>query len=87
MPAAVVADADQLDAAFFELDLDRRAARIECVFEQLLEHRSRAVDDLAGGDLADQQIGQPLDGGHCRCGRCGRCGEHGQIIPRPPGRK
>jgi hypothetical protein len=34
----VVADADQLDAAFFELDLDRRAAGVEGVLEQFLEH-------------------------------------------------
>ncbi|EXI85474.1 MAG: hypothetical protein AW11_03473 [Candidatus Accumulibacter regalis] len=36
--ATVVADADQFDAPFLELDLDRRAARVEGVFEQLLEH-------------------------------------------------
>jgi hypothetical protein len=58
--AAVVADADQLDAAFFELDLDRLAAGVERVFEQFLEHRSGSFDDFAGGDLADQQVGNTL---------------------------
>ena len=55
--AAVVADADQLDAAFFELDQDRLAAGVERVLEQLLEHRGGAFDDFAGGDLADQEVG------------------------------
>ena len=36
--AAVVTDPDQLDAAFLELDADRRTARIERVLEQFLEH-------------------------------------------------
>ena len=56
--AAVVADADQLDAAFFELDLDGLTAGVERVLKQLLEHGGWAFNDLAGGDLADQEVWQ-----------------------------
>jgi membrane-associated protein len=59
--ATVVTDADQLDATFFELDLDRRTAGVEGVFKQFLEYRRRPIDDFAGSDLADQQIGQQVD--------------------------
>lgn len=60
-PAAVVGDRDALDAAFFQHDAQRRRAGVHRVFEQLLDDRRRAFDDLAGGDLADQLVGQGLD--------------------------
>ena len=61
--AAIVGNTDQLDATFFELDLDRLAASIEGVFEQFLEHRRGALDDFASGNLADQQVGKKMDRG------------------------
>ena len=70
--AAVVADAQQLDPTFLELDLDRRAAGVERVLEQFLEDRRRTIDDFAGGDLADQKIREEGDS---------RCLGHGRIIP------
>jgi hypothetical protein len=34
------------------------------VFQQFLEHRGGSFDDLAGGDLADQEVGQRFDDAH-----------------------
>ena len=64
--AAIVGDADQFDATFFQTDLHCRSTGIEGVFEQFLEHGGRAFDDLASGDLADQEVGEQLDLGHRR---------------------
>jgi hypothetical protein len=55
---AVVGDDDAAAAAGVEVDGDRAGARVEGVLDQLLDHRSRALDHLAGRDLADQVIGK-----------------------------
>ena len=39
-----------------------RGAGVERVVDQLAHHRGRALDHLAGGDLADQFVGQFADG-------------------------
>jgi hypothetical protein len=67
--AAVVGDADQLDAAFFQMHLDGLAAGVEAVFEQFLEHGGGSFDHFASGNLADQQVGEAGDR------------RHGGIIP------
>ena len=59
---AVVAHADQAAAAAFQLDLDAPRARVQGVLDQFLDHRGRPFDDLAGGDLIDECVGQDLDG-------------------------
>ena len=64
--AAVVDDADQLDAAFLQVHLDGTAASVQAVFQELLEYRSRSFDDFTGSNLADQQIGQTGNPGQ-RC--------------------
>ena len=61
MPRAVVGDADALDAARREIDVDLRRAGVERVLQQFLQRRRRPLDDLAGGDLVDQQVGQRVD--------------------------
>ncbi|MNZ74185.1 hypothetical protein D3C78_926280 [compost metagenome] len=58
---AVVAHAQQLDAALLDLDVDARGACIEAVLEQLLGHRGRPLDHLAGSDLVGQPRRQQLD--------------------------
>ena len=74
MPLAVVGDADALDAAAGEVDVDLRRAGVERVLQQLLQRRSRPLDDLAGGDLVDQVIGQRVDRAHGRrTGSGGAC--------------
>jgi hypothetical protein len=55
--AAVVADSNQAAAAALQFDLDPAGARVESVLHQFLDHGSRALDYLAGGDLADERIG------------------------------
>ncbi len=61
---AVVLDLDALRAACVERDGDRARAGVEAVLEQLLQHRCRPLDYLAGGDLADEQLGQDANGAH-----------------------
>jgi hypothetical protein len=58
----VVTNAHQLLAARDNVDLHGLGARVEAVFDQLLDDRSGALDDLAGRDLVDQVIGELLDG-------------------------
>ena len=45
------------------VEAHRHAGRagVEAVLEQLLQHRGRPLDHLAGGDLAHQQLGQEAD--------------------------
>ncbi len=64
--AAVVGNADELDAAFLEMHLDRLAAGIEAVFEQFLENGGGSFDHFASGNLADQQVREAGDGRHAR---------------------
>ena len=42
--------------------VDARGAGIDGVFHQLLDHAGRPLDDLAGGDLVDQGLGELTDG-------------------------
>jgi hypothetical protein len=60
--AAVVDDFDQLDAATLNRDPDPRGAGIDGVFDQLLDDRGRAFDDLSGGDLADRSFVEEAKG-------------------------
>jgi hypothetical protein len=62
--ATVVADADAAHAALFELDLDGPRAGVECVLEHFLDDRGGALDDLAGGDLVDEDVRQRADRRH-----------------------
>src|SRR5690606_31713284 len=66
--AAIVADGDAAYAAAIEPDLDALRARIEGVFEDLFQHRRRALDDLAGGDLADEKVRERGNGAAWRHG-------------------
>ena len=62
--AAVVGDADELAAAGFDLDADAGRAGVERVLQQLLDDRGRPVDDLAGGDLVGDLVGENADAAH-----------------------
>ncbi len=77
--AAVVGDRNALDAAFFQADRDLRRARVERVFEQLLDDCRGPFDHLAGGDLRDQLVIQLLDGAVGGDGRV-----HAAIIAPGP---
>jgi hypothetical protein len=59
--AAVVATSDAAHAALLDAQFDRRGARVDRVLEQFLDDRCGPLDDLAGGDLADQHVGERLD--------------------------
>jgi len=62
---AIVAHTDQAYPALFQIDIQARGASIERVFDQLLDHRGRALDHFTGGNLVDQYVGQ-LPDGHVR---------------------
>ncbi|KAF0204849.1 MAG: hypothetical protein FD173_1500 [Gallionellaceae bacterium] len=62
--AAVVAHAQQFDAAAFKLHGDVRRPRIQAVFQQLFQRGGGAFDHLAGSDLVDEEVGEELDGRH-----------------------
>ncbi len=61
---AVVTHAQQFDTAAFQLHCNVRRTGVQAVFQQLFQGRSGALDDLSGGDLIDEQVGQQPDGGH-----------------------
>ena len=52
---AVVLDADQPLAAVGEGDVDAAGAGVQGVLDQLLDRRSRALDDLARGDAVGRR--------------------------------
>ena len=55
---AVVAHAQQLDAAAFQLHRDVRRTGVQAVFQQFFQGCSGTLDHLSGGDLIDEQVGQ-----------------------------
>ena len=63
--AAVIGNANELAAAALDRDHDPGRAGIERILQQLLDHRCRAVDDLAGGDLIGHLVGENADAAHC----------------------
>ena len=56
--AAVVGHGDAADAAAFQPHFDGARAGVDRVLQHFLEHGCRPLDDLAGRDLTDQQVGQ-----------------------------
>ena len=76
---AVVLDLHALDAAGLEHHGDRLRAGVDAVLQQLLQHRGRALDHLARGDLADQQLRQDADRGSCEI-RLGAAGDAHQLV-------
>ena len=64
MPAPSSTTRMRLTPPAGDVDVDLRRAGVERVLEQLLQRRRRPLDDFAGGDLADQEIGQRPDRRH-----------------------
>jgi hypothetical protein len=62
--AAVVGDTDEATAAGFDIDADAGGAGVEGVLQQLLDDGGGAVDDLAGGDLVGDLVGENADAAH-----------------------
>src|SRR5262249_4755724 len=62
--AAVIDDAEEVEAALADLDVESTGAGVDAVLEQFLEHAGGPLDDLARGDLSDDVIGQDLDATH-----------------------
>ncbi len=70
MPVPLSATRMRLTPPAGDVDIDLRRARIERVFQQLLQRRRRTLDDFAGGDLVDQEIGKRADRAHQRESPC-----------------
>ena len=56
--AAVVNDLYEGAARILDEDADLRGAGVDGVFHEFLDHGSRALYDLAGGDLVGHRVGQ-----------------------------
>jgi len=54
--AAVIRDAQPLDAALHDVHVDLRGPGIERVLEQFLQCRGRPLHHFAGRNLVDQQV-------------------------------
>ena len=67
-PAAVIGNPNQSPAAVFDFDTKRFSARVQRIFEQLLDHRRWPLHDLARGDLVGNLVGKNADTAHR--GRC-----------------
>jgi hypothetical protein len=65
--AAVIDDADQVGTALLDIDIDARAAGVNGVLQQFLDDAGRPFDDLARGDLVDDNGWQWLDTSHDGC--------------------
>src|SRR4029077_20470261 len=61
---SVVCDLNEFLPACFDLNLDAGGTGVEGVFEELLDDRSRAFHDLAGGDFVGYGFGEDVDLGH-----------------------
>ena len=70
---AVVGNADELDAAAGQIDVDRARAGVEAVLQQLLQRRRGPLDHLAGGDLVDQMIRKRTNRRHQRTSPFAQC--------------
>ena len=57
-PKAIVENRDEALSSILDLDDDSRCLGVERVFDELLDHRSRAIDDFPGGNLVGQNIGK-----------------------------
>ena len=55
-PQPVVGDPDQVFAPALDRQVDPRGPGVDRVFEQLLDHARRPLDNLAGGDLIDDRL-------------------------------
>ena len=82
--ASVVDDADEVESAVFEVDIDAGGAGVDTVFEEFLDGAGGPFDHLPGGDLRDDLGGQQLDARHGvgvwigpSTGRCQRSDEGG----------
>ena len=58
---SVVCHRDQGASAIANIHSNSRSSRVERVLDQLLDHRCRPLDNLAGGDLVDQFARKQLD--------------------------
>ena len=59
--AAVVGDDNSGQTAALEVDLDSVGARVQSVFNELFDHRGRALDNLARGDAIDNVVAEYTD--------------------------
>ena len=75
---AVVFNTDESHATGKQAQINVCGTGVQCVVNQLLDNRGRALNHLASGDLADQLAGQLLNG--TRLIGWGQCCVHTRIL-------
>ena len=60
----VIAHAYQRNPSFFDPNNNTAGSGIECILDQLLDHRGRALDHLTGGDLVSDDFWKETDETH-----------------------
>ena len=63
-PGSVVADSNRRPAGAADLHRDPASVGVERVLDQLLHHRRRTLDHLAGGDGVGHLLLQSVDSAH-----------------------
>ncbi len=71
---AVIGDANQATAGFFEVEVDARREGVDAVLEEFFDNTGRALDDFACGNFVDQAVVELTDATGVFVSR-GRCGE------------
>jgi hypothetical protein len=61
---SVIDDLDELAASGFNVDANAMGTGVERILQQLLDHRSWALDYLAGGDFVGDIFGEDVDATH-----------------------
>ena len=61
---AIIHHGDRAASPFFHGDGDTAGPGIDAILQELLHHGDGALDDLAGGDLADSRLIQDRDAAH-----------------------
>jgi len=52
----VIRDAYEAPAAGFYCDFKTRGAGIDCIFQELFDHRCRTFDNFSGGNLVGKRV-------------------------------
>jgi hypothetical protein len=62
--AAIIGNLDELLASGLDLNLDACGTGVEGVLQQLLHYGRWALNDLAGGDLVSDVLGEDVNTAH-----------------------
>jgi len=61
-PAPIIYYSNHFQPALRDRNINSPSPRIDRILHQLLDHATRPLDNLAGGDFVDQGLGKKVDG-------------------------